>query len=762
MKKHISQVPESRKAIAPYNFVELPDKIVTTELDEQSNLRDIDRYYQDRHTGRIECTLTTSSPLYTRCGLTKEEFSRVEKLLREGKDTPDFPEFFYINPRTKKPVIPGSTIRGMIRNLVEIISFSKLSKVSEHQKLFFRAVAADKEDPLKDIYKSLLKKETLKAGYLVKRNDAWYIRPAKKVEDKYFFIYIKEKDIEGKVDNFICMKSLDYTPQYRQNISFEDLYNKNGRRCAKKISSDCKRLDYIGVLVTSGNMLENTNLDNEQQREIKLKSKEGRKYHYLVGIPDEKSKLIKINDDAVKNYRSALTSFQKGKSPYQNSFFDDNNGVLKNGRVIFYSQLQSEEIILFGQSPNFRIPYIPKGKQTAVSAVDFIPEYLRNTSVIDIADAIFGFVRDKKQGEKTQQTSSGRIFVSDAECLNNTDDIWWEKTSNHVITPQILVSPKPTTFQHYLVQPNDTQALKKNLKHYANEPENETVIRGHKLYWHKGSEPQIKHLNPNEAETQTTEIKPVGTGIQFKFTINFENLSDVELGALMWVLDIAANEKYRLPLGMGKPLGMGAVNIEPKLYFSDRTSRYQKLFSENSWETAEESQVYSKYIHKFEEYTLTQLHKDEFYLGVADFKKIPRIKMFLAMLIWEENYNTDFLDKTRYMEIERKQQSPLGNNENEYKARRVLPTPLDINPPVEFEIGQEIDAAVISCKVQQIQKKKKTKLRTTIKYQIEGSDCESEAEVNNAELHLPVGQIEKVIIEKVQGRNVKKVKRIES
>ncbi len=697
--RQLNNISENRKAIAPYNFVELPDKIVEVKEEDlpQQNI-----YSENRHTGRIECTLTTESPLYIRCGLTKAEFEC-------GIESKDLPDFFYTQPEFKhlKPVLPGSSLRGMIRSLVEIISFSKIDKVSDADKFFFRAVAADKDDPLKDIYKNYLNKENIKAGYLLKKNDGWYIRPATKIEGKYF-IYIEEKSVEGKIDGFICMKSLDYVPQYIQNISFGDLYTQNGRHCAKQISNDCTKFKYIGVLITSGNMLENTNLD-EQEREIKLKSKEGRKYHYLVERPDEKAQLIKINDDAIKNYSSALTSFQQAKSPYENNPFDENNGVLKNERVIFYSQTESEEITLFGQSPNFRIPYIPKNKQTAASAVDFIPEYLRDTSIIDIADAIFGFVRDKKQKDEKQQARKGRIFVSDAQCLSNTDNIWWEKTANHVITPQILASPKPTTFQHYLVQPKDTQAQKKQLKHYASEPEKETVIRGHKLYWHKGSKPDIKHPNPDEtSETQKTEIKPIGTGVKFKFTINFENLNDVELGALMWVLDIAANEKYRLSLGMGKPLGMGAVKIEPKLYFSHRISRYKQLFRGNNWEMAETPEEYTKYVTEFEKYILTDLQKDNFdsKTKIAEFKKIPRIKMLLEMLNWQENPG-ELLEKTRYMEIERKQQPRLGDDENEYKARRVLPTPLDIKTREEFQIDQEVDAKVVSCEVKYIQKGKK-------------------------------------------------------
>lgn len=189
--KHISKVPDARKAIAPYNFVELPEKVVevTAESLPQEN-----RYYlqnEKRYTGRIECTLTTESPLYIRCGLTKEEFEC-------GVETKDLSDFFYTNPLEKytKPVIPGSSLRGMLRNLVEIVSFSKLDKVSDAQKFFFRAVAAERDDPLKDEYVNHLGKQgkNVKAGYLQKQGDKWFIRPAKTI-DNYPFVWIKKKQL---------------------------------------------------------------------------------------------------------------------------------------------------------------------------------------------------------------------------------------------------------------------------------------------------------------------------------------------------------------------------------------------------------------------------------------------------------------------------------------------------------------------------------------------------------------------------------------
>ncbi len=86
----------------------------------------------------------------------------------------------------------------------------------------------------------------------------------------------------------------------------------------------------------------------------------------------------------------------------------------------------------------FRLPY-------KLSPLDFVPEELKDTSILDFAEAVFGYVRDRKQ--QTDQFCAGRVFISDAQTENS--DPW---LSTGTLKPQILGSPKPTTFQHYLVQ----------------------------------------------------------------------------------------------------------------------------------------------------------------------------------------------------------------------------------------------------------------------------------------------------------------------
>lgn len=660
--KHQS-VPKTRKAIAPYNFVELPDKVVRAE----TPLPRYNYYDAARHTGRIECTLITESPLYTRCGLIPNDFqlfgettANVEELHKLSPEQRKRRTDFFNNPTNHRPTIPGSSLRGMLRNIVEILSYSKIAKVSDYARLFFRAVAAPENDPLKEEYERLLGRagRKVKAGYLERQLDgSWYIQPAQAIEG-HPFVWIKEEIVTDSDIDFIPMADDDYYPQCIE-VSFQQIYERNNRHFAKLVSGNLATYQYKGVLVTSGNMMETNQAGG----------KSNRKNHCLIQERDDAVSPLELSPGAISDYCRALTDFQKEQ-------FDPERGILENNRPIFYCEpAEGQSVTLFGHSPNFRVPYSPHRDGRAASVVDFIPPHLRDDETIDIAEAIFGWARDEKT--KINQTRAGRVFVTDA-VVDSTipiEDIWLTNDPDRTITPQVLASPKPTTFQHYLVQ---TDSDRENLSHYASKPNNDTAIRGHKLYWHKDRSPAIELRDGDDvSDTQKTEIKPIKPGVSFKFDIYFENLSDVELGAILWILDlmkeqshrlyVSAENSYRLSLGMGKPLGMGAIKIDSTLWLTTRQERYQTLFDNGNWLTTERSDTdfEAEYcMDSFNSYVLEQIADTT----TTRLEDLPRIKMLLAMLSWPGPAR----GTTRYQEIEH------PRNNNEFKERPVLPTPLQI------------------------------------------------------------------------------------
>ncbi len=817
--KHIDEVPKfikddkgkniPRRAVAPYNFVELPEKVVEVEAEE---LPSSDRYHLDRHTGRIECSLTTSSPLYIRCGLTPANFTKYSEYSNLAKDATEeqkkkweeekkewdterrtiLSPFFTYQSDTL-PVIPGSSLRGMLRNLVEIISFSKINRVSNENRLFFRAVAANPEkDSLGKAYKRYVDPKKVKAGYLKKDREGWYIQPAQEAEQGATFAWVRE--ITLNLPNLKKFNDDKYESQYIP-VSYESVAVDNTDRAKRLFANNVELPDTHpkkGVLVTSGNM--------KQGNEPSPRRNHCVIFECLVFEANSTSRKLRVDNTAIEHYSNALTDFQK-KLP-----FDKDWGMLAENRPVFYLPPQNDDdtVAFFGQSPNFRIPYSPESNGHATTVVDFIPENLRKLASLDFADAIFGWVKQESESEKLPQNfdkqKAGRVCVTDALYQNNQNGIWYE---DKPLTPQILSGPKPSCFPHYLVQQS---ADKSELKHYTSQPVTETVIRGHKLYWHKGNNPNFKlkkviDSSKKDSDTQTTLIKPISQGVTFKFDIHFENLSDVELGVLLWVLKVAKDDAYRLKIGMGKPLGLGAIKIEPNLYLSRRKQRYQKLFDNNYWEKEEitSNENISIYVDNFEKYMLKKLDHN------GDFNNLCRIQMLLVMLQWPGIEDVE--KTTRYMEIERDckkhhigQCKQTDKKTNEYKERPVLPNPLDVmgikiecdrpstflskksteQTTQEFLVDQIVDAntslskkyteqttqeflvdQIVDAKVVDIQVEEGKKLKTIITYEIQCSDCLAKEEVYKKKVFLDVGNSLKVSIVKAEGKSIRKVKRFE-
>jgi hypothetical protein len=233
-------------------------------------------------------------------------------------------------------------------------------------------------------------------------------------------------------------------------------------------------------------------------------------------------------------------------------------------------------------------------------------------------------------------------------------------------------------------------------------------------------------------------------------------------------LNIADDDNFRLSLGMGKPLGMGAVKISnQKLWLSNRQKRYQSLFLENQWAEANrldsETQNREKCVQDFESYILKYINP-----SVKQLRDLPRIKSLLTMLSWKGVSK----NSGRYMEITRKQEPCIGQlkrngkGTNEYSKRPVLPTPLQVIKNIllshEFKEGEIVEATVLEIDNQSVKKGNKTILRTTITYEVIGSDCHSTEEVNKKGVALSIGEIVKVRIEKCQAASVRKVKRIDN
>ena len=656
-------------ARAPYNFIPLPDTVVLGP----ETLPAHDRYSDQNLTGYIECELETISPTYIRGMLTPSEYEEFgEKKSEELSDSEKQKRagFFSVESTRQQPTIPGTSIRGMIRNLMEIITYSRLRWVGHLPTFTFRAVAASVNDPLREPYRSVIGplNANVRAGYLFKEGDEWKIKPALTPQQinlpgEEAFLKAKERMIDANdLPAYIYLNDSKYKPQIHQvNFDVEIKSSSRGEfSFVTRIAAIGKaKLPHTGWLVCSGNMKEAA----KQKRD----RPSPRRSHVIVLPVDDSAEPLKIRDQTIQDYLDGMSVYQCEMLQAWSGAKCAEYGCLGDGKPVFFIA-KGNEVTYLGHSPNFRIPARLFGTERAAVPPDFVPEMLRSGKAPDFTEAVFGWVEDKKNGPDKQY--AGRVFFSDAHIKQKEEDYWLKKQP---VIPHTLSTPKCTTFQHYLVQDSNKghdPDKKETLAHYGIS-QNETQLRGFKLYWHRGETPDIEaSAKEQEHKNQLTQIIPLKRGVKFQFTIHFENLSQSELGALWWALTLPGEpgKKYCHKLGMGKPLGMGSVALSPHLFISGRCGkegRYGRLFSGFDWARAENPAEGQPYLDAFESQIMMKL-------GLSGIKRLgqsERIGMLLTMLEWREG-TPEWTDATQYMLLE------AGDSKiNEYKERPVLPDP---------------------------------------------------------------------------------------
>ncbi len=170
-------------------------------------------FKKDLKTGYIDYSINVETPLFISDGEKKSDFFKVN-----GEYT-----------------IPGSTVRGKVRSNAEVLSCS-YPEFIENKKLWFRGSFS--KDVLKDMYKEdVLPEKTgqisdnVKAGYLTRKGDKWFITPAKQVNNKFF------KEIhESKLEN----QDINMDKDIRNNIFMYEFIDKRSNKSLWKLIGNNK------------------------------------------------------------------------------------------------------------------------------------------------------------------------------------------------------------------------------------------------------------------------------------------------------------------------------------------------------------------------------------------------------------------------------------------------------------------------------------------------------------------------------------------
>jgi len=657
-KKHIENIKKNRIASAPYNFVRLPEKIFYPKYDSLRPWEKNDQFIEGTYSGFFEIEIKAETLLYIRCG------PPLDKSIPENpKENPERRNFFH-HGDPLRPVIPGSSLRGMLRTLVEILSYSKLQWFN-NKRLIYRSVFGN--DSLTKTYQTYFiytekgvieyPSSKIKAGYLKIKGNERFIIPAKCING-HTFVHIYEdisipmrdnkKDYGNKDLKIFYIKPPVNPKMIKKRNVMLKLFLIDNKKDIKESQKDIPESEKSQfkkiVLIRSGKM-------------------DKKKMHCAMYEPDFNKTTIRIPPE-IWNLYEEDAKLPRGKDKKVRILGKPPAYKTQNGEELyplFYLLDDSGKLLFFGPTMMFRIPY-------KHSIQDKIPQELRDPSNIDIAEAIFGIVREKPKEKKTKPLQiKGRVYFEDCVCTEQGEQLFLDYKYKYK-TPKILSNPKPTTFQHYLVQDSDDP---QKLKHW----DSDTEIRGHKLYWHK---PKIEEkdifepkLIKDPQDTQHTIIRPVNRGTTFRGKIHFDNLNELELGALICALYLPEDKRHHL--GMGKPLGMGSVKITAKLNLIDRKKRYERLFDEQGntdlglIDENQTQQIAENCLKTFKEKIIQHcLKSGEINNKVSDIWDIPRIAELGVLLKWNPQISQSSLEEISYQGLEK------------FRKRPVLPNPIQV------------------------------------------------------------------------------------
>lgn len=210
------------------------------------------------------------------------------------------------------------------------------------------------------------------------------------------------------------------------------------------------------------------------------------------------------------------------------------------------------------------------------SPFELLHESLRPAEALEDlspADRVFGWVapRGPREGSRRDVRRAHRAQVRVVKVT--TPAVSADTVTSHPDGSKILPalsSPKPSQGRFYLGREgkNGPQPLQSARAAFFGPQQ---TLRGRKVYlYRRGAHddkftPSGVHYDDERSTQNNTLLSWVNADVEFGFELVVDNLTDLELGALLWLLDPAQlgqdGNPGRHRLGMGKPYGFGVVEL---------------------------------------------------------------------------------------------------------------------------------------------------------------------------------------------------------
>jgi CRISPR-associated protein (TIGR03986 family) len=565
----------------PYHFVpvERPAPGATTreafEKERPSNVTH-DRYVPETHSGRLVVRLTTLTP--TVIGAKRQTESRTELNLVEP---------FRIDGRA---AIPASTLRGLIGSVIEASTNGPLRVLDDRIYSFRR----DMKDSLSAI------------GLVVKHGEELRLKPM-------CLPTLESRDGGRTFAVAPGFRRIFPTPQFkvyfgdRAGIRSPQFQYSTHTDPAQAVPMPVKQLGWNGNSVAFDRSLhvkanryavaqDADSYDPPRPGMVRVLGCFGRpdipmgKTHELwIPLPHPTSPVLPVAREAVERFEQLADERYEASPelPYEpkGSRPLDSQGKrprlrLSEGDMVFFNIDPAGTIVTeISFSAIWRGRVEDPAAKEAASAWKFFEKEHRpfnsTRETVSISEQLLGFAEEVEQPKATgKHTDDRRAGLALASRLIFSDALppdGYPGSFESEVILRILASPKPPCPSMYF-KANSGQAsytAKSDLSPSRHLPQ------GRKWYLHSKGPWASKTGGKDEQKRnkQKSKVTPLSPGQSFFFHIDFDNLSNMELGLLLHAIE--PDPMYHHKLGMGKPLGLGTAKLDVMAcFFVNRRSRY--------------------------------------------------------------------------------------------------------------------------------------------------------------------------------------------
>ena len=538
-----------------------------------------ERYVPGTHSGRLIVRLTTVTPTVIGAKQDAEkgsEHPRVHPFKIDGR-----------------PAIPASTLRGLVGSVMEAASNGPL-RILENRSYSFRRKM---EESLSAI------------GLIVSEGGNLRLKPMclptleSKDGGRTFAVELRFKSIfpspQFKVffGNRAEIRSPEF--QYTTNtdpsqavpmpvkqlvwggnaVIFDRSLHVKANRYAVAQDADTYesgRLGMVRVLGCQGS--ERESMPNSKTHEL------------WIPLPDPKAPSLHISQEAIDRFEQLADERTEAESslPFEpkgtrSSPGDRGKGRrlrLRAGDMVYFDVDAKGTVIEVSFSSIWRGRVEDKITRKVASAWSFFGKEQRpfnpERATVSLAEQLLGFAEEfpgkTKQPAATADVTPAALAL--ASRLSFADALLPEGivgAFEEPVTLRILDSPKLPCPSMYFKEKNGQGAY---IAKRALDPARHAG-QGRKWYLHARSttgEVPWKTMKPGN-DKQKSRVDPLKAGQSFFFHVDFDNLSNIELGLLLYAIE--PGPAFHHKLGMGKPLGLGTVKLEVTGYFPvNRSTRY--------------------------------------------------------------------------------------------------------------------------------------------------------------------------------------------